>query len=177
MGRMHYRIREARRQDWRALRELRLVALADPVAPVAFNERYDVAAGKPDSFWQGRAGQARNGRPITTILGELPDGSWAGMLVVFVQDAEAHVAAVYLRPEHRGEGLAGRLFDAAREWAWARDDVVRMRLDVHEGNPRAEAFYRRYGFARTGASKPDPNDPQALEWEMTLERPPGTSTT
>ncbi|EST21885.1 hypothetical protein N566_26970 [Streptomycetaceae bacterium MP113-05] len=168
---MDYRIREVRREDWRKLRELRLAALADPVAPVAFNERYDVAAGKPASFWEGRAGQSRNGRPITTLVGELPDGAWAGMVVVFVQDAEAHVVAVYLRPAHRGDGLADLLFDAARDWAWARDDVARMRLEVHEGNPRAEAFYRRYGFARTGASTPDPNDLRALEWEMTLERP------
>jgi GNAT superfamily N-acetyltransferase len=168
---MEYRIREAVSRDWRRLRELRLAALADPVAPVAFNERYDVAAGKPPSFWRGRAGQARNGRPITTLAGEVADGSWAGMLVVFVQDGEAHVAAVYLRPEHRGTGLAVGLFDAAQEWAWAREDVVRMRLDVHEGNPRAEAFYRRYGFTRTGASKPDPNDATAVEWEMALERP------
>jgi GNAT superfamily N-acetyltransferase len=168
---MDYRIREVRAEDWRALRELRLAALADPVAPVAFNERYDVAAGKPASFWKGRAGQSRNGRQITTLVAELPDGFWAGMLVVFVQDEEAHVVAVFLRPEHRGNGLAGQLFDAAQSWAWAREDVVRVRLDVHEGNPRAEAFYRRYGFTRTGASKPDPNDPDALEWEMVLERP------
>ncbi|THA25684.1 GNAT family N-acetyltransferase [Streptomyces sp. RKND-216] len=169
---MEYRIREAHAEDWRRLRELRLAALADPLAPVAFNERYEVAAGKPPSFWRGRAGQARNGRPITTLAAELPDGSWAGMLVVFVEDGEAHVVAVYLRPEHRGDGLAERLFDTAQAWAWARTDVVRMRLDVHQGNPRAEAFYRRYGFARTGASKPDPNDASALEWEMVLERPP-----
>ena len=167
---MNYGIREAGAEDWRELRDLRLTALEDPIAPVAFTEPYDRAVTRSEDFWRKRAGQARNGRPVTTLAGETPGGSWAGMLVVYVEEGDANVVGVYVRPEHRGSGLARQLFDAARSWAWARGDVVRMRLEVHEGNPRAEAFYRRYGFTRTGSSKPDPNDPTALEWEMTLER-------
>ncbi|MFR9675893.1 GNAT family N-acetyltransferase [Streptomyces sp. TR02-1] len=170
---MTYGIREAKAEDWRELRDLRLAALADPVAPVAFTETYDRAAARAPLFWRKRAGEARNGRPITTLVGELADGSWAGMLTVFVEDGEANVVAVYVRPEHRGSGLAQQLFDAAQKWSWARSDVARMRLDVHEGNPRAEAFYRRYGFVRTGSSRADPVHPGALEWEMTFERPGG----
>src|SRR5690606_37915167 len=43
IGAMTYRIRTVRAEEWELLRELRLAALADPAASVAFNETYEDA--------------------------------------------------------------------------------------------------------------------------------------
>nr|MYU48324.1 GNAT family N-acetyltransferase [Streptomyces sp. SID7803] len=50
--------------------------------------------------------------------------------------------------------------------------LERVRLYVHENNPRAAAFYRRFGFVPTGGeSVPMPGDPSARELEYEVERP------
>lgn len=52
---MAYVIRPVKAAEWQRLRELRLAALADPVARVAFNETLEEAAGRPTS--SGNAGR------------------------------------------------------------------------------------------------------------------------
>ncbi|RLL67564.1 GNAT family N-acetyltransferase [Streptomyces sp. Z26] len=186
-----FRIRQVRGEDWRRLKELRLAALADPVAPVAFSERYEVAAGRPDSFWRQRAaqgygteGQGGDGRRVTTFVAETTaptpvtapaeTPSWAGMVTVLARDDTASVVGVYLRAEHRGSGIAAALFAAAERWAFARDDVVRLQLDVHERNDRARAFYTRLGFTPTGESEPHTRPPYGRCHVYALERRPAT---
>jgi len=58
---------------------------------------------------------------------------------------------VYVRPDHRGTGVADDLMDAAI--ALARDQDLpldRLVLDVDRENDRAKAFYRRYDFDHWG---------------------------
>jgi len=45
-----------------------------------------------------------------------------------------------------------------------------VRLYVHEDNARAEGFYRRFGFVRSGSSDPVPSDPTKSEYEMVLKQ-------
>lgn len=52
-------VRPIRADEWPKAKELRLLALKDPAAPIAFLETYEQAATEPDSFWQERA----KGRP------------------------------------------------------------------------------------------------------------------
>ena len=49
-----------------------------------------------------------------------------------------------------------------------RRAVDRLHLYVHEHNPRAHAFYRRYGFTETGATMPYDLDPGQVEIEMAM---------
>ncbi|KUJ65374.1 hypothetical protein ACZ90_49505 [Streptomyces albus subsp. albus] len=194
---MGYIIRAIRADEWRPLRELRLTALADPVAPVAFNETYAHASAYEELVWRERAERSAAEDGITTFIGiedpedpaggERPEdaagpgdasgGRWVGMIVASLESDQpvptVHLMSVYLRPEHRGTGLARGLFEAAIGWAWQRPvpRIERVRLWVHQGNPRAEAFYRKLGFARTGAMVPDPKAPSETEWEMALPRP------
>lgn len=51
---MNYVIRPVRAEEWALAKELRLAALQDPVAPVAFLETYEQAVAQPDEFWQDR---------------------------------------------------------------------------------------------------------------------------
>ncbi|MGW3010839.1 GNAT family N-acetyltransferase [Streptomyces sp. NPDC001219] len=173
---MGYVIRPVKADEWERLKELRLAALADPVARVAFNETLEGAVGRPDELWQQRAAMSDEGHTAVTFIGEDADGSWGGMVVVLVEtDEEApqtHVVGVYVRPEHRGTGLARELLRAAIGWSWSRTEPVveRVRLWVHEGNARAAAFYRGMGFVGTGRAMADPKDPAAEEREMVLRR-------
>ena len=58
---MSYVIRSVRAGEWAAAKELRLAALRDPVAHLAFLETYEEAAARPDSFWQERTASAAAG--------------------------------------------------------------------------------------------------------------------
>ncbi|MEV5982731.1 GNAT family N-acetyltransferase [Streptomyces sp. NPDC052114] len=179
-----YVVRAVRAEEWPQVRELRLAALRDPAAPVAFLETYEDAAARPDSFWQERASGASRGLSVRQFVAEGPHGVWAGSVTVLVEEAgaedvfggvieqrQAHLVGVFVRPEHRGGGATDALFGAAVEWAWSLAGLERVRLYVHEGNPRAQAFYRRFGFVRSGEAVPVPGDPSAREYEMVLKRP------
>lgn len=161
---MGYRVRRTRREDWQELRELRLAALRDPVAPLAFYEPYDEAASLLREDWERRAA----GGGTTTFVGEDEQGAWCGMLSVFDDSGRTYVVGVYLLPEHRGTGLAGELMSAA--FARAGDREVRLR--VHEHNTRAVRFYRSLGFRPTGLSDPDPRDPSLRAYELALRPVP-----
>jgi len=183
---MSHVIRSIRSEEWPAVRELRLAALKDPVAHLAFLETYEDAVVRADSYWQERAaGAALGTTERQQFVAEGSDGVWAGTVIVLVEEAgsedpfgqpvkqrQGHVVGVFVRPEHRGSanGITQRLFDAALEWSWALG-LERVRLFVHEKNSRAEAFYRRIGFVATGGTAPVPGDEASLEVEFAFPRP------
>ncbi|MFF5013985.1 GNAT family N-acetyltransferase [Streptomyces sp. NPDC001165] len=178
-----YVIRAIRPDDWPAVKQLRLDALRDPAAPVAFLETYEQAMDQPDEFWQGRA--TRSGEGATgarQFIAEAPDGTWAGTVVMLIEEAgtndwagfpverrQGHVVGVFVRPEHRGNGLIKALFDAAVEWGW-QQDAERVRLLVHEDNPRAQGAYRKLGFVPSGVTVPVEHQGEQKELEFVLDR-------
>jgi RimJ/RimL family protein N-acetyltransferase len=183
-------VRSVRADEWRAAKELRLAALRDPVAHLAFLETYEQAVGRPDSFWQERVrGSAEGATGAQQIIAEGPDGEWVGQLVVLVEEPgttdwagfpveqrQGHIVGVFMLPEHRGCGLTDVLFDAALEWAWETAGAERVRLIVHPDNARAQRFYRRMGFVPSGVTVPlgEGSDGSELdaELEFVLEREP-----
>ncbi|GGJ44575.1 GNAT family N-acetyltransferase [Streptomyces brasiliensis] len=178
-----YVIRAIRADEWPAVKRLRLDALRDPVAHLAFLESYEEAAAKPDSFWQDRAGGAAEGAlGVRQVIAEASDGDWAGTVTVLIEEAgttdwaglpvgrkQGHVVGVFVRPEHRGNGLIKALFDAGLEWAWGRG-AERVRLLVHEDNGRAQAAYRKAGFVPSGVTVAFVHDAGQRELEFVLER-------
>lgn len=157
-----YRIRRTSARDWRELRELRLAALRDPVAVVAFYEPYEKAARLTRRDWERRASGELEG--TVTFVGEWEDGRFSGMLTAFTTSRCARVVSVYLLPEHRGSGLAAELMRAVVDWADGRE----VRLHVHQDNERAARFYAAMGFRPTGDSDPDPRDPSLRAYELVL---------
>ena len=160
-----YRIRSVRAGEWREVRELRLAALRDPVAHLAFLETYEQAAARPDGFWRERAEGAADGvgerRQFVVLSGA---DEWVGTVTVLVEEAgtrdffgevverrQAHLVGVFLRDGHRGKGVGEAMFAVAVRWA-REAGVERVRLYVNEGNGRAAAFYRRVGFVGSGVS-------------------------
>ncbi|MEU6846958.1 GNAT family N-acetyltransferase [Streptomyces sp. NPDC046716] len=180
---MDFVVRAVRADEWAAVKELRLEALRDEVAAIAFLETYEAALGKPDSFWRDRAAGASHGTTARQFVAVADSGRWLGTLVALVEEAgtedffgriveerQAHIVGVYVRPEARGGRVTPELFSAASSWAYSLDGLGRVRLHFHQDNVRAEGFYRKFGFVRTGRVVPKPDDPSKVEYEMVLEK-------
>ncbi|MFF0485800.1 GNAT family N-acetyltransferase [Streptomyces sp. NPDC004435] len=180
---MNYEIRSVLADEWEKARELRLAALRDPVAHLAFLDNHADAVARPDDFWRERtaAASATGEGRVRQFVAEAPDGRWLGTVTVLVERPadeagfggaatvdQTHLVGVFVRPEARGGGVIDALFRAAVEWSWAVDGIRRVRLYVHEENARAVAFYRRFGFAPTGERVPMPGDTGAYEDEYEL---------
>ncbi|MER6203827.1 N-acetyltransferase [Streptomyces sp. NPDC001586] len=183
---MQHVIRPVRADEWEKVRDLRLVSLKDPVAPIAFLDTTELAEARSDSFWQERTAGAASGRAVRQFVAEGPDGVWNGSVAVLVEElgttdfldreietTQGHVVGVYVREAQRGTGVAEELFRAGLEWAWSLEGpaLERVRLYVHERNERAQAFYRRIGFRDSGVRVPLASDPSAMELEFVFPRP------
>ncbi|MEV0416548.1 GNAT family N-acetyltransferase [Streptomyces sp. NPDC050448] len=179
-------VRQVRADEWQKVKELRIAALQDPAAPVAFLEALAQAEARTDEFWQDRAQGASHGRHARQFVAEGPDGQWAGSVTVLVEEGgttdffeqpieqtQGHVVGVFVRAEQRGTGLTEALFAAALDWAWSLEGpgLERVRLFVHEDNARAAAFYRRFGFRASGQVVPAPGNAGAKELEYVISRP------
>lgn len=66
---------------------------------------------------------------------------------------EYYVSNVAVSPERRGQGIGGRLMEAAR-WEAERGGARAMILDVETDNPGARRLYERLGFS-AGARTPE----------------------
>ncbi|MFG2941655.1 GNAT family N-acetyltransferase [Streptomyces sp. NPDC048282] len=179
-----YVIRAIRADEWEAVKQLRLVALRDPVADIAFMETYEDAVERPDSFYRERA--ARSAEELSgarQFIAEATDGVWAGGLTVLVEEAgttdwagfpverrQGHAVGVFVRPGHRGSGLIEALFDAGVAWARERG-AERVRLLVHEDNARAQGAYRKAGFVPSGVIVELEADAGKKEFEFVREWP------
>lgn len=182
---MTYIIRPVRSEEWPAAKEIRLAALSDPIAPLAFLDTYAEAALRPDAYWQERAAWAAEGCHLRQFVGPDAGGRWLGTVTVRVEQPgdknifgaeptapQTHAVGVYVRPEARGTGLAEALLRAAVEWSWelSQPRIERVRLFVHERNARAQALYAKAGFQRTGLLVPIPADPAQREVELAVQR-------
>jgi RimJ/RimL family protein N-acetyltransferase len=76
------------------------------------------------------------------------DGVVVGNISVINPIGIAHVG-MNLDPEHRGQGIGGRLMEVAIEWARAHG-AHKMDLDHWPWNHRARALYERFGFVEEG---------------------------
>lgn len=182
---MRYTIRAVTAADWRRVRDIRLDALRDPLAHLAFMESYARAAARTDDFWRRRTEEAAAGESGSQFIAEDGTGRWWGTVSVLLEPAgrptrfddvprvhQTHLVGVFVRERARGTGLAARLFDAALGWSWHVEQprVEQARLFVHEHNTRAEALYRKVGFRPTGSFVPAAADPALRDNEMVLRR-------
>ncbi|GAA1377393.1 GNAT family N-acetyltransferase [Streptomyces beijiangensis] len=181
---MEHVIRAVRADEWQKVKELRLAAVGDPVASIAFLETVEQAAAKPDEFWQERAAGAAWGVAARQFIAEAADGEWGGTVTVLVEKpgvkgffgeeipvTQGHLVGVFVRKEFRGSGLTERLFQAALEWVWELEEprLERARLFVHSANERAAGFYRKFGFVESGLTIPA-EGVEGLEVEMVFTR-------
>ena len=59
------------------------------------------------------------------------------------------IQSVYVRPEHRGSGLYGHMYEFIKARATESGDVCGFRLYVEKENERAQRVYEKLGMERT----------------------------
>ncbi|MET0780270.1 MAG: GNAT family N-acetyltransferase [Microbacterium sp.] len=161
-------VRRVRVSESARVRSIRLEALSDPAAGIAFLETREQAESQPDEFWRERTAGVAFGESAAQFVAEA-GRDWVGTLTVLIPEpggvdyfgrptvaGRALVVSVYVRPSHRSRGVLDALMDAAAEWARERGDSELV-LDVHGDNARAQRAYTRLGFTATGRTSDGPN--------------------
>jgi len=154
-------VRRVRLHEWAEVRALRLEAVGDPDASIAFLTTPDEELARDEAFWRERAAGGALGENSAQFIAE-SDGRWVGTATVLIRQVgardhldrvierlRADIVGVYLSPDHRGVGVLGLLFDAAQGWVAGRG-IDELTLDVHVDNARAQAAYRKAGCEPTG---------------------------
>jgi len=145
-------IRRAGEDDWAALREVRLAALAD--APEAFSSTYAREVAFDEAAWRERL--TRLGR--ATFFAQVSDGGpvigmVAGKRGPHGPADDRELVSMWVNPSMRGQGVAGPLIDAVADWA--REQGARtLSLWVLGDNVPAQIAYARAGFTPTGQRQP-----------------------
>lgn len=148
--------------DWRAVREVRLRALAD--SPDAFGVTLQEARAQTEAVWRERL---QGSSPTLLALDEdHPVGMGGGFLPPGTD--VAWIWGMWIAPEHRGTGLGRRILDELLRWAHGTGRVVH--LHVAEGNDRARALYISSGFVATGQWEPLREGSPVLIEELALRR-------
>ena len=148
-------VRRVRDDEWRALRELRLAALAD--APDAFWTRYDEALERSDDEW----------REWTSLPCHVAveDGRLVGhgRRVRRPEDGtRADVIAMFVAPEARRRGVGRALVEAQMRWAESGGLSGASELMVNVENDGAIRLYESLGFRDTGERAPLRDGPHVL---------------
>lgn len=161
-------VRPVHDYEWRDIRDLRLRALHDEAADIAFIDTVAGATARSDEFWQRRAigasveaGEHASARQFVAVA---PDGTWVGTVTILIERAGDNdfeslpirrsggaAVGVYLDPEYRGRGVIQNLFDIAVDWVRERG-LDYARLYVHADNLRAQKAYEKAGFHFTGTT-------------------------
>ncbi len=163
-------VRRVRAEEWRALRDVRLRALAD--SPDAFWERLADAQARPESAWVERVVQWADAPTRAVLVADPEDGEpLLGMAGIEPYDSEVEVDddgepvagagrlvtdvwGLWTDPSTRGTGLGAALLEACVGWSRERgaSEVVLWVLDRRLDTI---AWYGRRGFAASGAEWSD----------------------
>lgn len=122
-----------RRRDLRKVMEIEAVTFPEPWSHGVFVSELALKRGRAYRT-------ARLGREIVGYIG-----------LMFVED-EAHVTTVAVAPEHQHRGLGTQLMLEAVRLALEAGSK-KISLEVAVGNGRAQALYRRFGFAPVAVRK------------------------
>jgi ribosomal protein S18 acetylase RimI-like enzyme len=143
----------------------RLAALKD--SPTAFGSTFENESKLSDADWRQRAIDRDGATGITYLAwdDQAPCGIAAGFVAA---DAVVHIVSVWVAPTHRQRGVGKLLIQGIAGWALARNAAV-LSLMVTSSNHAAICFYKGLGFEMTGRTKPYPNDPALIEYQMTAD--------
>jgi ribosomal protein S18 acetylase RimI-like enzyme len=147
--------------DWRLLRDVRLAALAD--SPAAFGSSLDREREYAEDDWHRWLATSA---VFIAHEEDLPVAMVAG--IEGEADDERRLVAMWVHPQHRGQGLGSSLVTAVVDWA-SEEGAHRLVLWVADGNDAALHLYRRHGFTKTGSSMPLPSNPTIDEHQMVLD--------
>ncbi|MEO5616249.1 MAG: tRNA (adenosine(37)-N6)-threonylcarbamoyltransferase complex dimerization subunit type 1 TsaB [Candidatus Eisenbacteria bacterium] len=106
----------------------------------------------PESFFRSEIGQAlAYARVAERGVAEpgRPESTFAGYLLAWLGDEEAHLGNLAVAPAHRRSGVARALVEDLLSAVRARGSRT-VALEVRTGNSAAQALYRAHGFRLAG---------------------------
>lgn len=113
-------------------------------------EAIDGKAFEP--FWHmSRVGiqEALDATPSSAVLVATVDDAAVGYAIVGNQIGLSFLQRIAVDPAHAGQGIGGRLLDAAERWAMGSGTATLV-LNVRPDNPSARSLYLKKGFVDTG---------------------------
>jgi ribosomal protein S18 acetylase RimI-like enzyme len=134
--------------EWQTFRDVRLASLSD--APGAFGARHADWVGASEERWRSRLTDV----PFTVVARS--EGRGVGVVSGAPSESHVELISMWVAPDHRGTGLAGRLLDEVSSWASARGQGTC--LMVRDDNTRAIRAYERAGFTDLGVPDDWPDD-------------------
>ena len=150
------RIRQVHPDEWEALRDVRLAALAE--SPDAFGATLEEERAFDEARWRGWASGEGWAGEVATFVADDGDRS-VGMATGFHPDDEpmtVHLFAMWVRPDRRRSGVGRELVAAVVRWAADLPGVDELTLRVTISNESAVRFYASCGFIPTS------EEPEAL---------------
>ncbi|MGP9538615.1 GNAT family N-acetyltransferase [Brachybacterium sp. AOP43-C2-M15] len=142
--------------DWSLVREIRLRSLSTD--PDAFGQSWEKESTYEDKVWKKRVREAawflavESGNPVAVVAVRHEEDSPAN---------ERELQAMWVTPNSRHSGIAGKLAEAVFEWA-REDSADTITLYVGPKNEGARALYESLGFVDTGD-----------RWEVVEDDPDG----
>ena len=136
--------------EWEALRDLRLRALAED--PDAFGMTLDDASGQSETEWRDWIGSPERG----FFAAIADDGSFVAMVVgspVDDRPGAAGLFGMWVAPEARRAGIGTALIGSVEDWARTAG-YERVGLGVTMTNTSAIRLYERSGFVDLGEYHP-----------------------
>lgn len=142
-------IRPLAAPDTPALRDLRLAALAEAPRAYGSSVQEEEALGLDHFLRLAEADEK------SAVLGAFAEGRMVGMTCISQYGKlkarhKAVIWGVYVGPEHRGQGLARQLLQAALARAATMPGVRRVHLTAAADNAAAIALYTALGFVQYG---------------------------
>jgi ribosomal protein S18 acetylase RimI-like enzyme len=134
--------------DWREFRDVRLASLSD--APTAFGAVHADWVDASEDRWRRRLTDV----PFTVVARSEARG--VGVVSGAEWEHEVGLISMWVAPDHRGTGLAGRLIDQVVAWAASRGR--RTWLMVRDDNTAAIRAYAKAGFVDLGVPADWPED-------------------
>jgi ribosomal protein S18 acetylase RimI-like enzyme len=152
-------VRRVRVEDWRALRDVRLAALAD--APTAFGSTHAGALERPDDWWVEWCERSATGDEQSMVLA-WDETTPVGMAGVYrTDDGTWQVISMWVEPDARGRGIARALLDVVVRFA-RQQGAGEIVLGVTDGNDAARGLYESFGFVDNGESEPLVSHPELV---------------
>ncbi|MGI0070749.1 MAG: GNAT family N-acetyltransferase [Thermoplasmata archaeon] len=160
-------VREVSPVEWSAYREVRLRALETD--PLAFGSTRAREQAFSSERWKERISRGQNTSAGRTWVAVDLDGRFVGT-AAFAADLEGtlRLFAMWVEPGSRGQGVGGRILDAALTWLHRVHPGLPVLLDVNPRQVAAVRLYESRGFQRTGATSSLDHTPGEVVVEMAV---------
>lgn len=139
---------------WEEYKAIRLLALKTDQQ--AFGEPYSRPSEWLDEKWQERLKTAIEKKTSSMLFARV-DGKLAGMIGWYRSEEDllnhtANIWGVFVKPEHRGRGIAKSLMETILKELDAIEDIKMVILEVNSDQESAQKLYEKFGFVKTNES-------------------------